>query len=119
MSDLADHHPPAKIAALHIAPKAGHLVVVAVCAFGAALYVPNVTFGLILFSAGLTLLFLGAIAMRANLREEKERQSLHSAISTFVANDVAASFTTDKDGRIVHQNEAARLAYGDDPRTLS
>ena len=119
MSDLADHHPPAKIAALHIAPKAGHLVVVAVCAFGAALYVPNVTFGLILFSAGLTLLFLGAIAMRANLREEKERRSLHSAISTFVANDVAASFTTDKDGRIVHQNEAARLAYGDDPRTLS
>ena len=118
MSDTAVQRAPVQQAALQLAPKAGHLIVLSLAAFGVALYVPNPTIGLALFSTGLTLLLLGAMAQRSAFRDRKARQRLQETVAEFVEHDGAASYTTDGDGQIVHANAAAITLYGDTHVTL-
>lgn len=112
MSHPALSQNPLTNTALSLAPRIGILLALSVIVIGAALYVPNSGFGLILLAAGSTLLAATSIVQILSFRNRRARKNLHNIISSFVELDAAPSFTTNREGIIGYRNKAAKQQFG-------
>ncbi len=89
-----------------------HVAVFALVLFGAAFYVPDPMLGLVLFGSGASLAALAFLIRLFSAREAERQGKASDAVSLFIENDVAPSFTADIDGVIEHRNKAARDRFG-------
>jgi two-component system cell cycle sensor histidine kinase/response regulator CckA len=90
------------------------ILILAVAALIAALYLPDPLAGLAAATAG-TALLVAVIAIRFLAhRYVRSRERLYETIGGFVELDGAPSFTTDSEGRIGYRNRAAEERFGAD-----
>ena len=77
----------------------------------AALFVPNrlIAFGLL--GSAASLLVLVAVVSFVQRKANAQDKAAVAAVSKFIAQDVAASFLTASDGRVLEQNAAAKAQY--------
>ncbi|MDV7141532.1 ATP-binding protein [Tropicimonas sp. TH_r6] len=68
--------------------------------------------GLVLFGSGGSLAALALLIRLFSSRETERKVQAADAVSVFIENDVAPSFTADIDGVIEHRNKAARDRFG-------
>lgn len=104
---------PLTRAALIISPKAGYLLMLGLVLLAAAWTVTQPLLGLSLLMLGMTFLSLSFLVRLLFLRHERARVDLFRTIETFVQNDSAPSFTTDKDGQVTYRNPAADERFRD------
>lgn len=98
--------------AAKLAPAAWVLALGAALAGAAAWIVDEPTARLGLLSAAVTLIALLMLVAVFGRRETRRRRDAHDRIAEFVAQDAAPSFTTDRDGQIGYQNQAAEARFG-------
>lgn len=82
----------------------------ALCA--SALVIPLPRLGVLAFAAGAVLLWAALLVTLLSYRQKQMRRRLYAALSAFVANDAAPSFTTDLNGVIGYENRAAVARFG-------
>ena len=75
------------------------------------LAVPHRTAALALLTSGATLLGLVAIVGLLAWRAERRERQVIEAVSAFIHNDVAASFLTEADGRLIERNVASKERF--------
>lgn len=112
MSQPALTRNPLSITAISLAPKIGLMLALSLSVIGAALYVPNSKFGLMLLLTGSTLLAATALVRALVSRHQRAQKNLHKMIAGFVEFDASPSFTTNREGVIGYRNKAAKHRFG-------
>ncbi|WP_298566677.1 ATP-binding protein [uncultured Aliiroseovarius sp.] len=103
---------PLTQAAIRLSPRIGYLMALSVFFLGAAWFVGVPVLGLVLLVCGLTFLFLALTVRVLALFHTRKRGGLFRTVEGFLANDAAASFSTDADGMILYQNASAIEDFG-------
>lgn len=96
-----------------MSPRAGGLFAFAVGLLSAAWFVPYPVPGLALLVTGLSLLITSLLVLGLALWHSAQSDRQLKSLAGVVANDAAASFSTDADGCVMYQNDAATERFGD------
>jgi len=103
---------PVTRAALELAPWSWwFLVLGGVLLGGGAIVSPGVP-GLAVIVLAATFIALSVLVKGLGVYHRRAHVRLRETIGEFVAHDAAPSFTTDRDGEIIHANRAARERFG-------
>jgi len=115
VSELSDSRISFGRATSLIRPHALGLAMAAGIAAIVARYVTGTTIAVVLFATSGALLALALAAWISAARAAFGRRRRLAVVSDFVEHDAAPAFVTGPDGRIRHQNAAARARFGEKP----
>jgi two-component system cell cycle sensor histidine kinase/response regulator CckA len=99
-------------AARKLAPGSIYLASLGVVAIGGAFASPDPRLGIGFMILGITLLWIVLIVRVLVQRYTRSRSRVHETIAGFIAYDAAPAFTTNGDGMIGYQNQAATEEFG-------
>jgi two-component system cell cycle sensor histidine kinase/response regulator CckA len=105
-------------AALRLDPVSLPLLVLALSALIAGLYVPLPFAGLFAKITGVMLLAVAIVVRFLTMRHQRARAALFDVVATLVEDDTTPVFTTDVGGRLGYVNAAARERFGSQGTTL-
>ncbi len=113
MSDPALRSLAISRTALLLEPRLGLLFGFAIAFFVAGGLAPSPELGTALLAAGAALLGIAVLVRLIRAVSDRAQRYRVKVLGEFIANDAAPSFTTDSDGIVRDQNEAARSRFGE------
>jgi two-component system cell cycle sensor histidine kinase/response regulator CckA len=105
-------------AALRLDPASLPILVLALSALAAGLYLPVPLAGLVATLGGMTLLTVAIVVRFLASRHQRARAALFAVLASVVEEDGNPIFTTDAEGTLGYLNPAARSRLGDHGGTL-